>query len=77
MQDIILQVRKKARGSAKFLWGTTTCIKINAEMNLDGQISESDCNVASMVHNLGGSTLFLSADSVFWPPTPSASFTCI
>lgn len=41
---------------------------------MDGQISESDYDVASTVHNPGESTLFLPADSVFWLPYALSKF---
>jgi nicotinamide N-methyltransferase len=67
-RDVTLQARKKTRSSAKSPWGATTDAETDAETDLDGQISESDYDVASTVHNPGESTLFLPADSVFWLP---------
>lgn len=67
-RDVTLQARKKTRSSAKSPWGATTDAETDAETDLDGQISESDYDVASTVHNPGESTLFLPVDSVFWLP---------
>lgn len=73
-RDVALQARKKTRSSAKSLWGATTDAETDAETDPDGQISESDYDVASTVHNPGESTLFLPADSVFWLPYALSTF---
>ena len=56
-------------------WGATTDAETDAETDLDAQISESDYDVASTVHNPGESTLFLPVDSVFWLPYALSKFT--
>lgn len=73
-RDVTLQARKKTRSSAKSLWGATTDAETDPETDPDGQISESDYDVASTVHNPGESTLFLPADSVFWLPYALSTF---
>ena len=74
MRDVTLQARKKTRSSAKSPWGATTDAETDAETDMDGQISESDYDVASTVHNPGESTLFLPVDSVFWLPYALSKF---
>lgn len=65
--DIGLQARRRAKSSAKSLWGGATDAETDAET--DGGVSESDYEVTSMAgHTPGESTLFLPADSVFWLP---------
>lgn len=73
-RDVTLQARKKTRSSAKSLWGATTDAETDPETDPDGQISESDYDVASTVHNPGESTLFLPVDSVFWLPYALSTF---
>jgi hypothetical protein len=61
--------RRKTKSSARSLWGTATDAETDGETDMDGAVSESDYEVASMAgHTPGESTLFLPVDSVFWLP---------
>ena len=61
------QARRHHRKSTRGPWGGDG--ETDAEMDMDGAVSESDFEVASTVgHGPGESTLFLPGDTVFWLP---------